>query len=204
MRPVTYFVVALAVLAGAHAAHAQVEGTRSLPQSCRSGEEAVVNLDLHVVGAVPNGVIVAETLPAGSTLQSATPPPGRYNQITRELRWVFYGGAVNDGDMDIQYTLVTGGTPAAFSGSALFNDPTGVPQQVSIAGDQLCAGPPVCIGDCDGDGAVTIDDILYLITIPLGGGDIQTCAAGDADGSGTVTVDEIVTAVNNALNGCGE
>jgi hypothetical protein len=61
---------------------------------------------------------------------------------------------------------------------------------------------PACIGDCDGDGQVTVDEILLGITIALGEADISTCPAFDVDGTGTVTVDELMTAVGNALNGC--
>jgi hypothetical protein len=61
---------------------------------------------------------------------------------------------------------------------------------------------PVCLGDCNGDGSVTVDEIIIMVNIALGEADVEDCAAGDGDASGNVTVDEIVTAVNNALNGC--
>jgi Ca2+-binding EF-hand superfamily protein len=62
--------------------------------------------------------------------------------------------------------------------------------------------PLVCVGDCDGSYTVTVDEILTLVNIALGNGDISTCLAGDANHDGKITVDEILTAVNNALNGC--
>jgi len=63
-------------------------------------------------------------------------------------------------------------------------------------------GEPVgCVGDCDGGGSVTVDEIVTMVNAALTGG-TGGCTAGDADGSGSITVDEIVTAVNNALNGC--
>ena len=61
-----------------------------------------------------------------------------------------------------------------------------------------------CAGDCNADGAVTIDDVLVVTNIALGEDDVQACAAGDVDGSGTITVDEILLAVGNALAGCAE
>jgi hypothetical protein len=60
------------------------------------------------------------------------------------------------------------------------------------------------VGDCDGDGGVTVDEIIVGITIALGEADISQCPAFEVDGSGTVTVDELVTAADNALNGCPE
>ena len=59
-----------------------------------------------------------------------------------------------------------------------------------------------CVGDCNGDGEVTIDELLKLVNIALGNSALADCPAGDADGSGDITINEIIAAVNNALNGC--
>ncbi len=58
-----------------------------------------------------------------------------------------------------------------------------------------------CVGDCNGDGQVTVDEILTMVNLTLNGG-TTGCPAGDANGDGVITVDEILTAVTNALNGC--
>jgi hypothetical protein len=64
-------------------------------------------------------------------------------------------------------------------------------------------GPPTgCLGDCDGSGQVTVDELVRLVSIALGATDVTECDAGDADGSGEVTVDELVRAVSRALVGC--
>jgi hypothetical protein len=60
----------------------------------------------------------------------------------------------------------------------------------------------VCVGDCNGDGSVTVDEIVTMVNIALGLSEVSSCAAADPGGDGMVTVDEILTAVNNALNGC--
>jgi hypothetical protein len=60
--------------------------------------------------------------------------------------------------------------------------------------------PSACTGDCDGKGAVTVDEILLMVNIALGN-TVTACDAGDANHDGQITVDEILTAVNNALNG---
>jgi predicted outer membrane repeat protein len=62
--------------------------------------------------------------------------------------------------------------------------------------------PPACMGDCNGNGQVTVDEILTMVNIALGN-TVTACDAGDANHDGQITVDEILTAVNNALNGCG-
>ena len=59
-----------------------------------------------------------------------------------------------------------------------------------------------CGGDCNGDGGVTVDEILTCIDFALGQSLLGSCTACDRDGDGTVTVDELLTAVTAALNGC--
>jgi hypothetical protein len=72
---------------------------------------------------------------------------------------------------------------------AMFTRPAPVPAQV-------------CVGDCNGDGQVTIDEIILGVNIALGASLIGNCLALDADLNGEATVDEIVSAVSNALRGC--
>lgn len=62
--------------------------------------------------------------------------------------------------------------------------------------------PTPCTGDCNGDGPVTIDELITMINIALGTTPLSGCSAGDKNRDGAVTVDEILTAVNKALNGC--
>jgi len=62
--------------------------------------------------------------------------------------------------------------------------------------------PPACAGDCDGDGEVTVDEILRSVAIALGQRSVEDCPSADTDGDGQVTVDEIVRAVASALGGC--
>jgi hypothetical protein len=87
------------------------------------------------------------------------------------------------------HTLVPSVTPTA-TATMSTPTPTSTPR------------PPVCLGDCDGDGQVTVDEIIIMVNIALGTISVSECEAGDIDSSGTITVDEIVTAVNLALDGC--
>jgi hypothetical protein len=59
-----------------------------------------------------------------------------------------------------------------------------------------------CVGDCNGDGQVSVDEILTMVDIALGSADLPACEPGDADRDGQITIDEILTAVDNALNAC--
>ena len=63
--------------------------------------------------------------------------------------------------------------------------------------------PPVCLGDCNGDVQVTIDDLITEVNVALGWQKAWVCSRGDANGDRQITVDEILVAVNHALSGCG-
>lgn len=59
-----------------------------------------------------------------------------------------------------------------------------------------------CTGDCNGDGAVTVVELVRGVNIALGKLPISDCLVFDRDGNKVVTVNEIVMGVNFALNGC--
>ena len=73
---------------------------------------------------------------------------------------------------------------------------------VALLGSPTGAGA-ACVGDCDGDGAVTVAEVVRLVNVALQLTAVETCPAGDADGNGAVTIDELITAVGAALAGCG-
>ena len=60
---------------------------------------------------------------------------------------------------------------------------------------------PTCAGDCDGDGTVSINELITLVNIGLGA-PLATCPAGDRNGDGQITIEELIAAVTNALEGC--
>ncbi len=59
-----------------------------------------------------------------------------------------------------------------------------------------------CPGDCDTDGTVFIDELLFGVGVLLGQQSADGCAVVDRNRDGGVTVDELVTAVDRALRGC--
>ena len=70
------------------------------------------------------------------------------------------------------------------------------------AGTTVTPTAAPCVGDCNDDGIVTVDEILTLVNIALGNADATACPNGIPNGA-QVDVALILTAVNNALNGCG-
>ena len=74
----------------------------------------------------------------------------------------------------------------------------------SAMGPPLMAAPgmALCVGDCNGNGEVTVDEIIKAVNIALGTTPVDTCSASDANGDGMVTINEIIADVNSALSGC--
>ncbi|MCX8071169.1 MAG: hypothetical protein N3C12_01775 [Candidatus Binatia bacterium] len=64
------------------------------------------------------------------------------------------------------------------------------------------APPAACGGDCNGDGTVTVDEIVAGVRAALGEAPVTQCPTMDQDGDGSVTIDEILLAVSHALSGC--
>jgi photosystem II stability/assembly factor-like uncharacterized protein len=113
------------------------------------------------------------------------------------------------GDAGVFKTTDAGGTWNAISGglptdiNALVIDP--------LTPNTLYAGtnngvfsiqqvPVSCVGDCDGNTQVTIDELFTLVNVALG--NAESCPSGVSAGA-TVDVSLIITAVNHALTGCG-
>jgi hypothetical protein len=64
-------------------------------------------------------------------------------------------------------------------------------------------GPGVCGGDCDGDGTVTVNELVTGVDMALGTLALDVCPGFDTNGDLMVEVDELVAAVDHALSGCG-
>jgi hypothetical protein len=60
----------------------------------------------------------------------------------------------------------------------------------------------ICVGDCNDDDKVTIEEIVTMVSLALGVTVPTNCDEGDRDGNSSITIDEIIAAVTNALNGC--
>jgi hypothetical protein len=72
-------------------------------------------------------------------------------------------------------------------------------------GALLASGPAQaqqCVGDCNGDGMVAINELIIGVNIALGSQPASACPSFDVNGDGMVTINELIQGVNNALNGC--
>jgi hypothetical protein len=86
--------------------------------------------------------------------------------------------------------LVVAGLPSATATEAT-PEPTPTPT------------PVACVGDCGGDGSVTVDELITLVRIALGELSPSACAFGIRAGT-PVDVVLLVQAVTNALDGCAK
>jgi YD repeat-containing protein len=59
-----------------------------------------------------------------------------------------------------------------------------------------------CVGDCDGDGVVRINELIIGVNIALGERDFSLCPIFDTNGNGRVDINELIIAVNFSLDGC--
>jgi len=59
-----------------------------------------------------------------------------------------------------------------------------------------------CVGDCNGDTAVTIGELIRAVNVALELIPVDVCPAVDANGDGDVGIAELIQAVNRALQGC--
>lgn len=59
-----------------------------------------------------------------------------------------------------------------------------------------------CVGDCNGNCVVTVDELIIMVNIALDDNGTARCVAGDVNGDGHITINEIIAAVNNALTEC--
>ena len=71
----------------------------------------------------------------------------------------------------------------------------------------LCADGAIqveqpCVGDCDGDGQVTVDEVILGVNIALGNTLLTQCPALDGNLDSLLTIEELVRGVNDALFGC--
>jgi hypothetical protein len=94
---------------------------------------------------------------------------------------------------------------AASSEHCFGTDQRGAPRPFGVGCDmgayESGAQPPstdVCLGDCDGSGTVTVNEIITMVNIALGSTEPSACPSGIPSGA-AVDIALIIQAVNNAL-----
>ena len=80
----------------------------------------------------------------------------------------------------------------------------GIASVVVLIGCCLAAAPAraVCVGDCDGNRKVSVNELVTGVNIALGALPVEQCAALDCESNGHVPVNCLVQGVNDALRAC--
>lgn len=83
-----------------------------------------------------------------------------------------------------------------YHGGPAVPDAIGLRVTLRLCAMGACPGLP---GDCDGDGYVSVDEVVKGVLLALGDPQAPSCPSFDRDGDGQVTVDEIMLAVAEVL-----
>lgn len=121
-------------------------------------------------------IVTALLTPTPSPRATATPPPTATATITRKPT----------------FTPSASRTPTATKIATT----TPTPPQSPVA-------TPACVGDCDGNSQVMVNELILGVTIALGSAEMSACPPLDVDDNGHVTINELIQAVNAALSDCG-
>ncbi len=62
--------------------------------------------------------------------------------------------------------------------------------------------PGACVGDCNGNGELTVNELISGVNIAQGNAALSTCPSFDVNGDGSVGINELISGVNALLNGC--
>ena len=98
-------------------------------------------------------------------------------------------------------------TPSAIATATATRTATGsAPSPTATQAAPITPTPTVtplsCVGDCDGNHTVQIQELILAVNIAVNGLPVQGCEEIDANLDGAAAVNELVAAVINALNGC--
>lgn len=70
-----------------------------------------------------------------------------------------------------------------------------------MSGVDAATAQQPCVGDCNGNGQVSINELISCVNIGIGRANLATCPICDGDGGGQVEIGEVITAVNIGLGG---
>jgi hypothetical protein len=92
------------------------------------------------------------------------------------------------------------GGPNTGQACSPFGPDPGLPVPDLCAGAPCQSRQPPRVGDCNGDGAVSVDELVLGVKLALDGAAPSACPAFDGDGNGAISVDELIGAVEAALH----
>jgi hypothetical protein len=156
-------------------------GTYSGPTNVKIGTPTTLNGDGH---SLQRGTTTSNNAADFSCADPATPEN-------------------NSGDKgSMPATSPCGASGATPTPTVVATPPTETPTGVSSGTATATVPPSGCVGDCNGNGMVEINELIIGVNIALGIAPLSTCPSFDANKDGMVEINELIQAVSNALNGC--
>ncbi len=110
-----------------------------------------------------------------------------------ELGITYQGGAGHD----VVLIAAPGSVTPIPTGTA-----TPLPTGTGTPSPTATGGPAQCVGDCNGDDMVGINELVRGVNIALENSPVTDCPAFDVNGDGRVTIPELIQGVTHALDGC--
>lgn len=138
----------------------------------------------------------------GETVFLENPAGGSIRwQATTEVPWLRLGQTEGETPAEVVVAIDELARPAERANATVtFTSPDLPGVEVGIGVEWLVPLP--CVGDCDANGAVTVDELLLGIHIALGAAELDSCRSFDSGEDGRVAVEELVQAVSSALSAC--
>ncbi len=138
---------------------------------------------------VPPGSLITDHYDGTATFTWPTRPEHAGSTVLRVAAFDEGGGEVVQ---DVTLTVLASDRPTASPTLVASASPTPLPT----------APPAACLGDCNGNRQVTIDELLLSTNIALGRTPLAACPAAACGTASNVTIDCLIGAVSNALSGC--
>jgi hypothetical protein len=183
------------------------------PGFMNSGEDPPAGSYI-LAGGTDIGVEIVD-IDAGATLKindavldqpGDSAPLGTTPELHTHPSWQLRVPEGEQGEYAISFKLTT--DSPRYRGSDVFsivltNLPTPTPDAPTPTASPTptaTAALPACVGDCDGNGVVAVNELILGVRSALDGEIL--CPACDRNGDGVVAISELVGAVNAALSGC--
>lgn len=133
----------------------------------------------------------------------ALTPDERRLYVANNANWMIT--VLDAGTLDIMHHIPVGPRPYDVTFACIGGCASPLPTATLPATRTPTASPtPLpCAGDCDGDGAITIAEVVRGVGIALARAPMAACNPFDTDADGRVEVAELVAAVVATLQGCG-
>lgn len=102
------------------------------------------------------------------------------------------------------FALCMAGTPSVIEPTATATPPRSptAPGATATSTSGTPPTPGACVGDCNNDGSVLVNELVVGVNIVLGNTPLSQCPSFDINGTGSVQINALIQGVNALLNGC--